>query len=165
MNNRRIAIVLAILPAACSTAADPPSLLPRAIESQSREAITAPADTPVAADAVLVARLKTHLDDARAGDAMFAAAEKSNARILNMRRTAVEGSEAWIATEMARSALEVARQRSASALADVDALLVENTEAASGDDNISGQAEILAVQSEIAAIVDRQTRRLNTLIR
>ncbi len=96
---------------------------------------------------------------------MFAAAEKSNASSLNMRRTAVEGSEAWIATEMARSALEVARQRSASALADVDALLVENTEAASGDNKVAGLAEILAVQSEIAAIVDRQTRRLNTLTR
>ncbi len=165
MNIRRIAIVLAILPSACSTAADPPSLLPRAIESQSREIITAPADAPAAADTVLVARLKRLFDDARAGDAMFAAAEKSNASSLNMRRTAVEGSEAWIATEMARSALEVARQRSASALADVDALLVENTEAASGGNKVAGLAEILAVQSEIAAIVDRQTRRLNTLTR
>jgi PBP1b-binding outer membrane lipoprotein LpoB len=167
MKFRISVLTVAFLPAACQTPADPPSLLPRAIEKQST-ATSAPSLPPTAqkpADSALTAQLSRLLADARAGDADFAALERSNAGTLAAGQRAVQGSEAWLSSEMARSALEVARQKSANALADVDLLLIARTEQASRDAETAGVSEILSAQAEINAIVERQTKRLSTLSR
>ena len=64
-----------------------------------------------------------------------------------------------------RSALQVARQRSAAALADLDALAIAYGEQTSRDATIGGLAEIQSALKEAEAIVNRQTARLETLNR
>jgi hypothetical protein len=81
MKLHMFAVAVALLPAACQAPANPPSLLPRAIEKQSMDnpAPSPPQITPKPADAALVAQLGRLLADARAGDADFTALERSNA--------------------------------------------------------------------------------------
>jgi hypothetical protein len=161
-----LAPAAALLTAACQTPADPPSLLPRPVERQqtSETPITSPAKVQPA-DAALVTQLARLLADARAGDADFATVERSDAAALAAGQRAPQGSEAWISGEIARSALEAARQKSADALADIDSLTVAKTEQASRDGATGGLNEILSVQTEISAIVERQSRRLRNLMR
>jgi hypothetical protein len=166
MKFRMTALPAALALASCQTPADPPSLLPRAIERQ--QTFATPVPVPVVgqpADAALVAQLARLIADARAGDADFAAIERANASALAAGARAASGSEAWISAEMARSALEVARQKSANALADIDSLAVARTEQASRDAATAGLNEILSTQTEISAIVDRQTQRLKSFTR
>jgi hypothetical protein len=167
MKLHMFAVAVALLPAACQAPANPPSLLPRAIEKQSMDnpAPSPPQITPKPADAALVAQLGRLLADARAGDADFTALERSNAANLAAGQRAAQGSEAWLSAEMVRSALEVARQKSATALADVDTLAVARSEQASRDATMAGLSEILSTQAEINAIVERQTKRLAALSR
>lgn len=156
-----------LLPAACQTPADPPSLLPRAIEKQST-ATAAPSPLPASpkpADAALIAQLQRMLTDAKAGDVDFTALERKNGATLTAGQRAAQGSEAWISAEMVRSALEVARQKSANALSDVDSLAVARAEQASRDAATAGLNEILSTQAEISAIVEHQTKRLTALNR
>jgi hypothetical protein len=163
MKLRMLALIVALLPSACETPADPPSLLPRAIEKQSTAMPVAPFLRPPSAkpaDAALMAQLQRFLTDARAADADFSALERRNAATLSAGQRAADGSEAWISAEMVRSALEVVRQRSANALADVDSLAVARAEQASRDATTSGLDEILLTQNEISLIVERQTKRL-----
>ena len=112
-----------------------------------------------------MAALDQLLTDAKSGDADFARLERSNAAILIAGQRSAPGSEAWLSAEMLRSALEVARQKSASALADVDALVVTRSEQASRDPSTAGLDEILSTQAKIAAIVERQSQRLAALSR
>jgi hypothetical protein len=167
MKLRMFALVVTLLPAACQTPADPPSLLPRAIEQQSTAtpAPPTPPTSPKPADTALIVQLGRLLADAREGEADFATLERGNAATLAAGQRAVQGSEAWLSAEMVRSALEVARQKSANALADVDSLAIARGEQASRDATTAGLPEILSTQAEINAIVERQTKRLAALSR
>ena len=146
---------------ACSTPANPPSLLPRAIETQR----DTPAERPAAPtakeiDPVLVAKIAALLRDAKGGDADFKKTESVGSAALTSGRNAATGSEAWIASEVIISALQVARQRSAAALAEIDTLAIDQGVLASRDQTIGGMFEIATAQTEIEAIVARQTARL-----
>lgn len=161
-----VALPAAFLPIACQTPADPPSLLPRAIERQPTSA--APAAAPAVlrpADAALVAQLARLVADANAGDADFTAIARTDGAALAAGKRATQGSEAWISAETARSALIAARQKSADALADIDSLAIMRAEQASRDPTTTGLSEILSSQAQISAIVDRQTARLAALSR
>jgi hypothetical protein len=154
------------LAAACSTPANPPSLLPRAIESRPEANLTVPqplATKPISAPMALqIAKL---VAEAKSGDADFAKANQSGGATVMAGRSAPLGSEAWVAAELVRSALQVARQRSAAALAEIDSLAVMQGELSSRDPNAGGLTEIQAAQTEIEAIVARQTARLAALSR
>ena len=151
---------------ACSTPANPPSLLPRAIETQrDTPAERPPAPTAKAIDPVLVVKIAALLRDAKAGDADFKKTESAGSATLTSGRNAATGSEAWIASEVIISALQVARQRSAAALAEIDMLAIDQGVLASRDETIGGMFEIANAQTEIEAIVAQQTARLATLTR
>lgn len=102
---------------------------------------------------------------ARAGADEFAAADRTGTRAIANGRGTAQGSEAWVAAQLVRSALEVARLRSAEALADIDRLMIAQSELAARDGTIGGLDELLAAQSEIEPIVARQTERIATLDR
>lgn len=118
---------------------------------------------PVSAPMALqIARL---VAEAKAGEADFAKVNQSGGATVMAGRSAALGSEAWVAAELVRSALQVARQRSAAALAEIDSLAVMQGELAPRDPRAGGLAEIQAAQTEIEAIVTRQTARLDRLSR
>ncbi len=158
----RNAVFLLTLPLmACAGLSGVPSLAPRPIEKADSASTATPAPFVSApADAALATRIATLLLEAREGDAVFQREDRAGSTAISAGRRAAEGSEAWIAGEIARSALEVARQRSGDALAALDQLLVERTTA-----NGSGLVEIAAAKDQAEAIVAQQTQRLDALTR
>lgn len=150
----------------CAAPANPPSLLPRAIESRS-SAESQPLSPVVAAkiDAALLENLASLVAEAGAGNADFTSAERSGAAALAAGSGASLGSEPWIAAELVRSALQVARQRSAAALTEIDALAIAQNDRASRDATVGGLLEIQAAQTQVEAIVAAQTDRLDALSR
>jgi light-regulated signal transduction histidine kinase (bacteriophytochrome) len=150
----------------CAAPANPPSLLPRAIET--RPDVSPISQTPVALmpiSASLAARLAQLVAEAKAGDLDFAKVIKAGGTTVAAGRSATLGSEPWVAAEQVRSALQVARQRSAGALAEIDSLAVAQSELATRQSDAGGLTEILAAQAEVDAIVTRQTARLDALNR
>jgi hypothetical protein len=150
----------------CMSAAQTPSLQPRAIESRG-EAVEAPPQQPAVqpVDATLTAKIAALVAEAARGDAEFARTDTSTNAAIRAGRNARTGSEAWIAGEQARSALEAARQRTASALGEIDALVIAQVEAAASDPAKGGSVELQTAQSTIAAMVARQSARIEELTR
>lgn len=147
--------LLCLSAAACAAPADTPSLLPRPIE---RAGLVEPQPAtrimkPI--EDALAARIAEIVARARAGDVAFRIALAQNQGALS--KTGPEGSEAWIAAQQARSALEAARQPAADALAEIDAFRIDHATQAANDDRLGGTVEIAAAQAEIAAIVERET--------
>ncbi len=161
-----IIMSVCILAAACTAPANPPSLLPRAIEKRA-ETVTPPrpVEAPKSLDPALSAKISALLVEARTGEADFDKTLASGRMALASGRTASSGSEAWIAAEIVISALQVARQRSASALSEIDTLAINQGEMASRDSTVGGLLEIQTAQAEIEAIVARQTGSLDALSR
>lgn len=156
---RTIVVFASLLLPACAGLGDVPSLAPRPIEKSAAAPLPVPAPpTPVAADPALVQQIAGLMAEVRSGDALFQTEDRAGAAAIAAGRRASEGSDAWIAGETARSALEAARQRSSDALTALDQLLVERTGANGG-----GLAEIGAAKSEAETIVARQTERLRAL--
>lgn len=159
-------LLMCALLASCVALANPPSLLPRAVESRSsaESKPTSPVVAPVI-DPALTKALAVLVAEARAGSADFASAERSGASALAAGAGAPFSSEPWIAAELVRSALQVARQRSAAALTDIDALAIAQNDRASRDATVGGLREIQAAQTRVEAIVAGQTARLDALSR
>ena len=166
MKRSLASLLMCVMLMNCAAPANPPSLLPRAIESRSsaESQPTSPVVLPVI-DPVLSKELAAFVAEARAGSADFASAERSGATALAVGKGAPFGSESWIAAELVRSALQVARQRSAAALTDIDALAVTQNDRASRDATVGGLPEIQAAQTQVEAIVAGQTARLDALNR
>ena len=117
----RTAAMLPLLLAACSTTqTGEPSLAPRAAEAVDprvpipSEVIAGPADP------ALAARIAELLADVRAGDAAFQSAAQDAERLAAAAGPAQ--SESWIAAQQALSAAVAAREPTARALGDIDAL-------------------------------------------
>ncbi len=163
---RQASVILCFCLAACAAPANPPSLLPRAIESQTLD-IPPAARTPVtpAFDAALQEKLSGLVAEARAGEADFANSERSGTTALTIGRGAPSGSEPWIGAQLVRSALQVARQRSAAALTELDALAIEQANRASRDASVGGLPQIQSALTQVEAIVAAQTNRLEALSR
>ena len=155
-----------IAAAACAAPANPPSLAQRAIETRSDVTLVAPVVTaPKTIDPALAVKVNALVIEARAGEADFAKALGFSNNAITSGRNAATGSDAAIAAELALSALQVARQRSAGALADIDALAINQSELASRDATVGGIPELQATQAQIEAIVAKQTARLEALTR
>ncbi len=142
-----------LLLSACAGAIDAPPLTPRAAE---RADIDTPAPAPIppqptdAAQATLIARM---LDLARQGDAAF---EKA---LPDTQTRAEPQSEAWIAAQNARSAAESARGPTLDALSGLDAAIGDAI-----DKGLDTRA-LAAARTEVQGIFDKQTARLDALIR
>lgn len=145
-------LILSILPG-CAQSVDAPSLLPRPAETTD---IDAPAPAPVpptpadSAQSALIAKL---LDQARLGDAAF---EKS---LPSATVNAPPQSEAWIAAQNSRSAVEVARGPTLDALSALDAAIGDAID--KGKDTVA----LAIARSEVQTIYDRQSAKLESLIR
>jgi len=160
------ALPLVALLVGCADFVKTPSLLPRPIETRANTPPIEPtAVTPGPIDAALGRRIEALLADARSGDSAFTRAEREGGGAIAAGRGAAEGSERWLAAEQARSALSAARQISAAALSEIDSLLTEQVNQATGNAALGGVAELTAAQSEADAIVARQTARLDALRR
>jgi hypothetical protein len=158
--------IMFIAVAGCAAPANPPSLLPRAIETRRDD--SAASQTPIAVAPIstsLAVTLAALIAEAKAGDADFEKTIRSGGTTVTAGRSATLGSESWVAAEQIRSALEVARQRSASALAEIDSLAVNQSELASRDPGAGGLTEILSAQVEVVTIVARQTAQLELIRR
>ena len=112
-----------------------------------------------------MAKLDALLAEAKSGERDFAKVSAAGGAVLKAGRSAAAGSEAWVAAEQVQSALQVARQRSAAALAEVDTLAISQGELESRDPTAGGFTQIQTIQAEIEAIVARQTAMLESLIR
>ncbi len=146
-------LLASLLLSACVKTIDAPSLLPRAAEKDEVDkpspapAPPAPAD---AAQAMLIAKLRKQAD---AGDAAFQRALPAATP------NAAPQSEAWIAAQNARSAVDVARGPTLDALSALDAAIGDAIE--KGQDT----AALVAARAQVQAIYDRQTARVAELTR
>lgn len=163
---KRLFSLLTLCLAACSNSISPPSLMPRAVEKQdgSKPKVVIPVNGAPASPA-LKSQIATALAKVKAGDKVFSETDAKNGRLIAVGRRASEGSEAWVVGQQAQSALETARQDSAAALAEIENLLLAQTQAAAGDPTVGGIAELTAAESEASEIVARQTDRLKDLMR
>ena len=151
---------------ACTTSANPPSLLPRAIERRS-DAVATPPPAPVAAplEPALASSLAALVREAVAGDRDFASVARTADGTIAAGRNAAQGSERWIAAELARSALVAAHQRSAAPLAEIDTLTVARADMVANDPALGGLSEYQTAQAQVEAIVARQSTKLDDLNR
>ena len=150
----KIALLLAaLLLSACVKTIDAPSLLPRAAEKEDVDVPSPAPAPPVAADAAQAMLIATLLKQAKDGDAAFQ-------RALPAATTrAAPQSEAWIAAQNARSAVDVARGPTLDALSAFDTAI--------GDAIDKGQdtTALAAARSEVQGIYDGQAARLAELTR
>jgi hypothetical protein len=163
---KRLFPMLVFALSACGPGANAPSLLPRAIEKQANAApsLANPA-TSARITPALRSQIDTLLTRVKAGDAVFTKTDGASGRQISAGKGAAEGSEAWVVGQQAQSALEAARQDSAGALAEIETLLLAQTQAAASDPATGGIAELTAAEAEASAIVARQTARLQELTR
>jgi hypothetical protein len=158
---------------ACAAAGDgTPSLAPRAAEYElsgrpvppciagaASGAPVTPAEAPPPADAQLAARVEALLADARQGQADFAAllprAQASAAR------AGAAGTETWIAAQQELSRLEAARARTAAALAELDALILERLGARAA--NPQDLERLTAATEEVRGLAETQEAEIDTL--
>lgn len=138
-------LVLPLALAACATAIDAPSLLPREAE---KPVATAPAPPPPPADPALAGKLAALTDQAQRGDTAF------ESTLPRTRSEAVPRSDSWALAQGAVSAADLARGPTLDALRGLDTLVSE-TLAAEQD-----VAAVLASRTKVQAIVDRQNAKL-----
>ena len=137
----------------CAHSVDAPSLLPRPAETADIDTPAPAPAPPTPADAAQSTLIIKLLDQARRGNTAFEQALPS--ATVN----APPQSEAWIAAQNARSAVEVARGPTLDALSGLDAAI--------GDAIDKGQdtAALAVARNEVQAIYDRQSAKLESLIR
>lgn len=139
-----------------------PSLAKRPIEDAEvakpvAPTAAAPADPALVAD---IARLTAQADT---GVAAFDKAWASADRSVRAASGAAVSSDAWVAAQVEISALESARNDSVSALASLDVLYVERSNAVADGKAQGGTAEIDAARAATLATVDAQNDRIDTL--
>jgi hypothetical protein len=139
--------------AACAQSIDAPSLLPRPAESADVDAPAAAPPPPTPGDPAQAAIIAKLLDQARQGDAAFQRA------LPGASTNAAPLSEAWIAAQNARSAVDIARGPTLDALSSLDAAIGEAID--KGQDT----AALAAARTEVQSIYDRQSAKLDALIR
>jgi hypothetical protein len=158
---RRTLFLSMIALSACSSPGGPyPSLQPRVAEAiDPRVEVVRPInDRPVAP--ALNARLAALIDEARSGDAAF---QPAAAEAENLAATAgAPQSEGWIAAQEAMSGAIAARQPTATALADIDALSANALQTQGGIAPNDLKA-IEAASNDVGRIARRQTERIDAL--
>lgn len=141
-----------------------PSLARRPVESQDYETPAAVPSTPAPiaapADDTELSRYSTQ---ASAGAANFDKAYADAQRLAQAASKAAVSSEQWVAAQAAISGLEAARNDSVSALAALDTLYTERSNAIA-DGKAAGTVDAIdAARVQALAIVDSQNDRLDAL--
>lgn len=155
-----LAILVPLLAAVGCAAPGPyPSLAPRPAEKAYADDADERKPTPQPDDPALAAEIDRLAAAGRAGavgfDSAFPAAETSAGR------AGAAGSDSWIDAQQALSRLETARAQTTAALADLDRLGVERSDAGTLGE---GDGERLrAAIAEIQALADAQADRLRRL--
>ena len=163
MTPRRLLAALALMLSGCAGAPQTyPSLAKRAIESAPVAEPAAP-PAPMAADAALLARIKGYGDQADRGRTAFDAAFARADRAVKAAAGAAVSSDGWVAAQVAISALEAARNDSVSALASLDTLYVERSNAVAQGKERGGLDEIDTARVATLALVDQQNDRIDAM--
>lgn len=160
---RRLLPSIALFLSGCAgTLTGYPSLAKRAVENAPvGEAPAAPA--PVGADPALLAQVNRLAVQAQAGSAAFDKAWPGADRGTRAAAGAAVSSESWVAAQLAISALEAARNDSVSALASLDTLYIERSNALAEDKAEGGVEQIDAARKVALAIVDAQNDRIDAV--
>jgi len=160
---RRLLPSLALFLSGCaSTFQGYPSLAKRAIEG-APVAEAAPQPSPVAPEPELTQNVDRLTAQAQTGGLAFDKAWPLADRATRAASGSAVSSEAWVAAQTALSALESARNDSVSALASLDVLYVERSNAVSEGKAIGGIEAIDSARASALAIVDGQNDRLDVL--
>ncbi len=163
MKPRRLLTSIALFLSGCAeTQQGYPSLAKRAIESAPMAEV-APPSVPATADPALKAQIDKLSAQAQAGSAAFDKAYVTADKAVTAARGAPVSSDGWVAAQVTISALESARNDSVSALASLDTLYVQRTNAVAEGKERGGIEEIDAARAAALAIVDSQNDRLDTL--
>ena len=161
MRMRAIILPLLLL-AGCASGSAPPSLLPRAAESiDPRLAVVRPMNDR-AVDPALAAQLAALIRQAQAGDAAFQPAAAAAERLAAS--AGAPQSEGWTVAQEALSAAIAAREPTARALGDIDALGATKLQAQAG----FAPNDLAAIQSagaEVGAIDRRQAETIAAIHR
>lgn len=163
MNLRRLLPSLALFLSGCaSTFQGYPSLAKRAIEgAPMAEAATQP--SPVAPEPELLQDVERLTAQAKEGGAAFDQAWPKADKATGAAAGSAVSSEAWVAAQTALSLLESARNGSVSALASLDVLYAERTNAIAEGKASGGMDAIDAARGSVLAMVDSQNDRLDAL--
>lgn len=160
---RRLLPSLALFLTGCAgTLTGYPSLAKRPIENVPMGE-TAAAPAPVEADPALLAEVSRLSGQAQGGSAAFDKAWPAADRAARAAAGAAVSSEAWVTAQLAVSTLEAARNDSVSALASLDTLYVERSNAVSEGKARGGTEQIDAARKVALAIVDSQNDRIDAL--
>lgn len=163
MNPRRILTAIALFLSGCAGAPQSyPSLAKRAVES-APVAEVAPPPAPAPADASLTTQIARYTAQADKGAATFETAYAKADRAVTAARSAGVSSDAWVAAQVSISTLEAARNDSVSALASLDTLYVQTSNAVADGKAKGGIAEVDAARAAALAQVDRQNDRIDAL--
>jgi PBP1b-binding outer membrane lipoprotein LpoB len=163
MNPRRLFAALALFLSGCAGAPQGyPSLAKRPIESAAMAEVgTAPATVP--ADPALSEEIARHLGQAGKGAAAFDAAYAKADRAVGAASGAAVSSDAWVSAQVAISSLEAARNDSVSALASLDTLYVQRSNAIADGKARGGLEDVDAARSATLALVDQQNDRIDAM--
>ena len=160
---RRLLPSIALFLSGCAgTLTGYPSLAKRAVENAPVGEAPAP-PAPIAADPALLAQVDRLAAQAQAGSAAFDKAWPGADRATRAASGAAVSSESWVTAQLAISALEAARNDSVSALASLDTLYVERSNALAEDQAKGGVEQIDAARKVALAIVDAQNDRIDAV--
>ncbi len=163
MTPRRLIASLALILSGCAGAPGSyPSLAKRSIESAPMQEAPAP-PIPQKADAALVAQIKGFTDQAARGASAFDTAFARADKAASAAKGAAVSSDAWVAAQVAISALEAARNDSISALASLDTLYVQRTNDVADGKASGGVDEIDAARKATLKMVDDQNDRIDAM--
>lgn len=160
---RSILALTFVLPFALITCAgpegDPPSLATRPVEGILDEPVWGIAPVESASDTALASQIARLIGQARAGDRNFAAAYPVAQQAVGAAAGSPAESEAWIAAQLAMSALDSARAETIRALGLLDLIFAE--QAISGSP--AETERLIEGRREVAALHDGQNSRHDAL--
>lgn len=163
MTPRRLLTALALFLSGCASAPQTyPSLAKRPIES-APVADVAPPPAAVPADPTLSAEIARYVEQADKGAAAFDAAHDRADRAVRAAAGAAVSSDVWVAAQVAISALEAARNDSVSALASLDTLYVQRSNAVADGKAAGGLEDIDAARAAALSLVDQQNDRIDAM--
>lgn len=162
---RRLLPSLALFLSGCAgTLSGYPSLAKRSVEDAPVGGATAPVVVaPVEADPAIQSQVDGLMTQAETGSAAFDKAWPAAERAVQSAAGAGISSEAWVAAQQAVSVLESARNDSVSALASLDVLYVERSNAIADGTARGGAEQIDAARRTVLATVDSQNDRIDAL--
>lgn len=163
MITRRFLPSLALILSGCAGAHEAyPSLAKRPVESAPIAELPAP-PPPAPADEALKTQIAQLVAQARSGASHFDKAYGEADRAVRAARGTTISSDSWVSAQVSISAAEAARNDSVSALASLDTLYVERSNAIADGKAPGGTAEIDSARTQVLGEVDSQNDRIDDL--